>query len=390
MGTAPLGDGLTPTHLSEACFETASDSVDGMSPSATAPPPNVDIPDTERHELRSKHTGRVYDISIALPKGYDDDNPAYPTIYVLDGQWDFKLVLALYGGLRFDMFVPDAIVVGIAAGGDDPDHDTLRTLDYTPTAHADVEGSGGADRFLAFLSEELIPFVEQHCRASQDDRTLVGSSLGGLLGLHALFTDPELFYRLVVVSPAIVWDEEAVTTHEEHLAQGRSELPVRLFLAAGELEPSEGFLRPLDRLADRLRGRGYGDLQMKRVVIAGERHAGVKAEAFNRGLRWVFTEPAIDLPVDDLLGYAGEYRRDDGGDGRHPLRLRLRVEGDRVVVDAEPGSYDADVLVPVAVDEFRFEARIPGKATFHRDAEGTVDRVSILLAEQTISLERVG
>ena len=33
-------------------------------------------------------------------------------IYVLDGQWDFKLVMSVCGALCFDGYMPDSIVVG--------------------------------------------------------------------------------------------------------------------------------------------------------------------------------------------------------------------------------------------------------------------------------------
>ena len=188
-----------------------------MSSAAVGTNPRVQIPGTVRHELLSKHTSRLYDISIGLPEGYDDADGRYPAVYVLDGQWDFKLVMSVYGALCFDGFVPDAIVVGIAGGGEDPDHEALRICDYTPTAHADFEGSGDANRFLAFVSEELIPFIERHYRADRADRTLLGSSLGGRFALHALFADPHQFGRFVVVSPALFWDEEELAAHEDQL-----------------------------------------------------------------------------------------------------------------------------------------------------------------------------
>jgi predicted alpha/beta superfamily hydrolase len=369
-----------------------------MSPSAAGTPPPVIIPGTERHELRSSHTGRVYNVSIGLPEGYDDTDGLFPVVYVLDGQWDFKLVMSVYGALNFDMYVPDAIVVGIAAGGDDPDHEALRVRDYTPTART-VEDSGDAERFFAFFSKELMPFVAQHYRIDQGDRTLVGSSRGGLFVLYVMFTEPEMFNRLVALNPAIVWDEVAVTTWEEQFARNHRDLSVRLYLAAGELEPSLAFLDPLDRLSDRLRTRDYGGLQLAHVVIPGERHSGVKAEAFNRGLRWVFAKPIVDLPVSVLQSYAGEYRQDDAerlpsGPAVHNLsHLLIRVEGERLIVDGESGFPDGEELVPTAADEFTFAGSIPGVARFHRDAPDGTERLSIvsspLLADGTITLDRV-
>ena len=107
-------------------------------------------------------------------------------IYVLDGQWDFKLVMSVYGALCFDGYMPDSIVVGIAAGGVDPDHEALRVVDYTPAAIAG-DDSGDAERFLAFLSNELMPFVARRYRTDQGDRTLIGSSRGWLFVLYAMF-----------------------------------------------------------------------------------------------------------------------------------------------------------------------------------------------------------
>lgn len=317
---------------------------------------------------------------------------------MLDGQWDFKLVISVFGALCFDMYVPDAIVVGIEAGGDDPDHDALRVRDYTPTAHT-VGESGDAARFLAFFSRELMPFVARHYRIDHGDRTLVGSSRGGLFVLYVMFTEPELFNQLVAVSPAIVWDEGAVIAWEEQFARNHSDLPVRLYMAAGELEPSLAFLDPLDRLSDRLRSRGYEGLQLAHMVIAGERHAGVKAEAFNRGLRWVFAKQTVGLPVTALQSYAGEFRQDDGeslpsGPGvAHLSHLHVRFEGEQLIVDGEAGFPDGEGLLPTGNDEFTLTGSLPGVARFHRDSRGCIERLSIAtsppLADQTITLDRV-
>lgn len=358
-----------------------------MSSEATGDVPKVLIPETESRQLESQLTGRTYDISVALPAGHGPDSQqAYPTIYVLDGQWDFKLVTSLYGGLHYDMYLPDAIVVGIEAGGDNPDHDALRAQDYTPTPRPEFEGSGQADRFLGFLADQLMPFIEEEYPAAAGGRTLLGSSMGGLFALKTLFERPDLFDRVVAVSPAIVWDEGTVMDLEARLAETRDDLAVRLFVAVGELEPAQAFHEPVERLVEQLRRRRYRGLELEHVVIGGERHAGVKPEAFNRGLRWVFTRPRLDLTEDALEEFEGEFvQTDDAGD----LRIVLCVESDRLLVEAEPDSHDADELIPVASDEFVFAGRIPGEAIFHRQKSGAVDRLSIRLIDATIELHRV-
>ena len=83
-----------------------------------APHPPVTIADTGRRTLRSTATGRDYDLYVLRPAGASRTSGSrYPVVYVLDGQWDFKLLASIQGGLFYDRCVPDAIVVGITYSG---------------------------------------------------------------------------------------------------------------------------------------------------------------------------------------------------------------------------------------------------------------------------------
>ena len=62
-------------------------------------------------------------------------------------------------------------------------------------------------------------------------------------------------------------------------------MPVRLFLSVGELEEVTG---PVQEFMQVLRERSYTGMEMETRTIEGERHAGNKPEAYNRGLRFVF------------------------------------------------------------------------------------------------------
>lgn len=186
---------------------------------------------------------------------------------------------------------------------------------------------------------------------------------------------------------------------EEQFARDHSDLPVRLYLAAGELEPSLQFLDPLDRLSDRLRSRKYEGPELEHVVIPGERHAGVTAEAFTRGLSWAFTTPTVELPTRALQCYAGEYRQDDAdrlpsGPAVQDLsHLEIRVDDDHLIVFGGSGLPEGEKLVATATDEFTFTGSIAGVARFHRDARSQVDGLSLvpspLLADGAITLDRV-
>jgi hypothetical protein len=83
--------------------------------------------------------------------------------------------------------------VGVTWGGVRPNPDSLRARDYTPTKETRLPQSGGADQFLAFMKNELFPFMETNYKADSKNRILMGCSLGGLFTLYTLFTQPELF-----------------------------------------------------------------------------------------------------------------------------------------------------------------------------------------------------
>ena len=140
---------------------------------------------------------------IHLPPGFvQSDGREYPVIYLLDGE-------ALLGGLAaiqefYNQFrLPEMIVVAISNADN-------RTRDLTPTEVAHRHGmavpvSGGADRFLQFLEEELIPHIES-AFPTAPHRVLIGHSYGGLFAIHTLANRPGLFNNFVAIDPSLDWD----------------------------------------------------------------------------------------------------------------------------------------------------------------------------------------
>jgi len=246
----------------------------------------VSLADTEVRSIKSSNTGRDYDIYVGLPASYGQTvGKKYPVLYVLDGQWDFKLLVSIYGGLFYDGFVPEMIIVGITYSGDNPDFNSLRAMDYTPIYDQNVPGSGGAPQFLAFIKQELIPFIANHYQVDGSQRVLMGSSYGGCFTLYAMFAEPGLFSGYVAASPAVSYGQDSAFQEEAAYASQHKDLPVRLFLSVGSLEPLS---QPVQSFMQAVGARNYQGLEMETRIIEGERHSGNKPEAFNRGLRFIF------------------------------------------------------------------------------------------------------
>lgn len=267
---------------------------------------SVPILGTELRTITSSIVGQEYDLYINLPRGYQDTSKKFPVLFLLDGQWDFPLVNAVYGEQYYDGFVPAFVTVGITWGGIKPNYDSLRGRDLTPTNIKQMPQSGNAPKFLSFIKNELIPFIESNYRVMSDDRTLMGSSLGGLFTLYTLFHETELFSRYVLTSPSIAWDNQILYTYENDYAKNHSKLSAKVFLGVGGLEGQE--VLDCEKFVGQLRSRNYGGLDLTMKVIEGIGHSGGKAEGYTRGLQAVFARPSIALSPEVLQQYVGKYQ----------------------------------------------------------------------------------
>lgn len=255
---------------------------------ATQNRPLVTLVGSQVISLKSKNTGRDYDLYVLLPASYaETKRKKYPVLYAMDGQWDFKLLDAIIGGLVYDKFIPEVILVGVTYSGENADYNGLRAMDYTPVSVGGLAGSGDAPKFLQCLKEEIMPFVESEFRADAARRILSGSSFAGSFTLFALFSEPELFYGYMPCCPAVPYAEDFAFKHEAEYFAKRKDLPGRVSLAVGEVDRLAG---PVKKFVKVLEGRKYEGLTLETMVVKDDGHASVKPEAFNRGLRFIFKE----------------------------------------------------------------------------------------------------
>lgn len=264
----------------------------------------VTIPGSQVRTIRSAIVGQDYVLHVSLPGGYASGSKKYPVVYLMDSQWDFPLLTAIYGEQYYDGFVPELIIVGVTWGGANPRPDSLRARDYTPTHQDQLPQSGGAAAFLSFMKNELFPFVEANYRADPNDRALAGCSFGGLFTLFALFTEPGLFRRYIAASPAFEWDNEVIYRYEKAYFEKQPAQPARLYMTMGGVERG---LPGFEKLTKHLSGRHYPSLQLQARVLENTGHSGTKAETYARGLQYVFERPRLTLDAALLNSYAGNY-----------------------------------------------------------------------------------
>jgi predicted alpha/beta superfamily hydrolase len=248
---------------------------------------------TEVRAIHSEVTGKDHELIFGLPPSFaKEPTRRYPVLYLLDGQWDFALLAALSGGLRYDQVMPEMLIVGLSYGGTDPNYDQLRADDYVPTRAKDFQGKelgGGGGKFLEFLQKTVIPMAEKEYRADPAKRVLSGSSYGGLFTLYALFEKPELFQAYVAISPAVGWDDHYLSKRERNFHKAHPNLDRRVWLSIGDSE-WPNFVADAKAFFGQFESSRYRGLTLAQYTVVGERHAGVKPEAYNRAMRFV-SEP---------------------------------------------------------------------------------------------------
>lgn len=166
----------------------------------------------------------------------------WPVIYLLDGDSVFSSAVATIKEQR-----QQAIIVAI-----DYPEKSRRDLDYLPhppelsleiLSNGKInipQAYGGADRFLAFVTNELQANLAQRFAINQNKQLIFGHSLGGLWVLHTLFTAPTTFNYYVASSPSIWFSDRYILQEAQQfiLQQTKSKLlkSVDLSISVGELE----------------------------------------------------------------------------------------------------------------------------------------------------------
>ena len=130
---------------------------------------------------------------VNLPRGYDETTNSYPVLYILYGghpQGYFAEAVHIVARLHEASRIPDMIIIGV-----------MNTDRYRDCLPINRNGEpGGADNFLKFFTEELIPFVDKSYRTKKF-RILLGPQAGAAFSVYALMENPELFRVNIITNP---------------------------------------------------------------------------------------------------------------------------------------------------------------------------------------------
>jgi predicted alpha/beta superfamily hydrolase len=236
------------------------------------------------YTLPSRILGQTRRINVYLPPGYAKDDARYPVLYLLDGGVgeDF-LHIAGIASLAADFRnIREFVLVGIE--GIDRYHD----LTYPTTVDSDrqrLPTNGGSDRFRAFLTAELKPFIEQRFRVTEES-AIMGESAAGLFVTETLLRHPDVFKAYVAVSPMLWWDGQSLARQADSLLRKPFPPARRLYLTIAD---EGGTMREgVDRLVEALKAHAPASLDWTFVSMDRESHGTTFHPAALNAVRKLF------------------------------------------------------------------------------------------------------
>ncbi|MGB1261842.1 MAG: alpha/beta hydrolase [Cognaticolwellia sp.] len=165
---------------------------------------------------------------ISLPERYKMNNHHYPSLFVIDADFQFQHVAALVKNLARMGKIPPMIVVGVANQGGD---DYLKT---TTWSDGKDDSFGDANKLQDYLSQELLPLIDKNYRTNSK-KALSGYSMGGLFTLYSMMQKDTPFNAFLAMSPSAWFDDYSLPKKLQPLLQN-NKLSAPLFISVANEE----------------------------------------------------------------------------------------------------------------------------------------------------------
>jgi predicted alpha/beta superfamily hydrolase len=298
----------------------------------------------ERLPLASKVMGEERTLFVSVPASYARETRRYPVLYLTDAETQFEHTSATAAFLARNGFMPETIVVGVT--------NTDRTRDLSPSRDPKFPTSGGADRFLDFFENELVPFVEARYRTAPY-RIFAGWSAGGIFAFHAMRVKPELFQAVIAVSPWLVWDErKELALLTPFLASPGVKTRALFFTSGDEGDEMRDVLR---QVTSALKATASSGLRWASANYPDENHGSVVLPSHYAALRMIFDGWSIpvDPATERIVGTLEEVKQRYAGLSE---RLGFTVTAPEVSVNRLGYQALAQKNLPAALSFFRYNA----------------------------------
>ncbi|WP_417457602.1 alpha/beta hydrolase [Kordiimonas sp.] len=266
--------------------------------------------------FKSDFMDRNYDIIVRFPMAYmQDPERKFPTLVMTDGNRFFGGVAASLMAVEAELIEPMIIVaVGTPFEEGPMAYNVRRVYEFSPKnwdlkdefgqsvastckqAGVDLRDcTGGAPKFLKFLSKELLPGLARGMRLDLDNLALGGASAGGYFASWAMFQKESPFKNYIISSPAMAYGDGEIFRLEETYSKKHKSLNAGVYMSSGSLEMTHPYIEGVGQVVSgqahfggTLMKRGYEGLTVTSEIHDGLGHIDVIPVTFARGLRELF------------------------------------------------------------------------------------------------------
>jgi len=227
--------------------------------------------------LASKVFGTERQFLVHLPPGYEQSGEFYPILVQMNG-----------GFAPF--FTQTAATIDILGGATCPPMIVVATVndnaDFFPVSPNSRPDSARAAQFLRFLTDELLPHLDQNYR-TLPFRILYGRSNAGLFTIYAAFEQTGAFAAYIASSPMLGWCTEYVAELAVKSLTEKGDGPRWLYLIYGK-DDYDRVTGTMPGFESILRDKAPAALRWGVTCVEDEGH--VPFASLFHGLRFVFPD----------------------------------------------------------------------------------------------------
>ncbi|ACB75103.1 alpha/beta hydrolase-fold protein [Opitutus terrae] len=231
-----------------------------------------------KHTIESPRLGENVDLVVHLPAGYGAGTQRYPVLLFLgsDARAKFTQAAGTLDCMTDAGQLPAFILVGL----------DLPRGNFVLVPQENPGGTASADRHLAALADEIVPFVDRTFRTN-GYRILYGASNSGVFAVYALLSGKLPVQAYFASSPMLGWCPKLIREKTEAACAASDRARQFLFLIASD-DDYERATNELPGFAELLRRRSPGWLQWKQATRTNEGHVPEMDVAL--GLRALFPD----------------------------------------------------------------------------------------------------
>jgi len=244
-----------------------------------------DYPEIQQLVIDSSVLGEKRNLVVYLPAGYQNNKDRFAVLYITDGDIHGPHTAGTLDYLAKFEQTPQMIVVGIS----NPRQTRDRDLTVTSADKQNTQQLENADRFLAFIEQEVIPFVKQRYR-TLDYQALSGTSHGGQFAINALVKRPGLFNGVIAISPSLYWDKLQMLELAEAALKSR-QLQGSLYVSIANEEST--MTEPFQQFVELTKRYASEKLAVASQTFSDETHNTTVLQGQYYGLKHLFSGWAI-------------------------------------------------------------------------------------------------